>query len=80
MDDNAIDKTITSAIAAGLGVILVCSFVIPIVVKMLGNIANIGLSSGDLATYSTLIGLVVIMTIIGLIVAVIRGFSLSSKR
>lgn len=79
MDDNAIDKTITSAIAAGLGVILVCSFVIPIVSKMLGSIADVGLSSGDLATYSTLIGLVVIMTIIGLIVAVIRGFSLSQR-
>lgn len=79
MDDNAIDKTITSAIAAGLGVILVCSFVIPIVVKMLGQIQDIGLNSADLATYTTLIGLVVIMTIVGLIVAVVRGFSLSRR-
>lgn len=80
MDDSAIDKTISSAVAAGLGVIMVCAFVIPIVTKMLGQIQDIGLSSGDLATYSTLIGLVVIMTIIGLIIAVIRGFSLSSNR
>lgn len=84
MDDNSIDKTITNCIAAGLGVILICSFVIPIVSSMLKMITQKEngqyIFSGDIATWETLIGLVVVMTIIGLVIALVRGFSLRAER
>lgn len=85
MDDNSIDKTVTNCVAAGLGAILICSFVIPIVSSMLKMITQKDSSgsyifSGDVATWETLIGLVVVMTIIGLVIALVRGFSLRSER
>lgn len=85
MDDNSIDRTITNCIAAGLGSILICSFVIPIVSSMLKMITQKGsdgkyIFTGDVGTWETLIGLVVVMTIIGLVIALVRGFSLRSER
>ena len=88
MDDNALDKVITGCIAAGLGSILVCSFVIPTIADMLGNItldklngennAN-GLTQGDIDTWRTLITLTVMLVIVGLIIAIVRGFAVRSR-
>lgn len=85
MDDNSIDKTVTNCVAAGLGAILICSFVIPIISSMLKMITQKDstgayIFTGDVATWETLIGLVVVMTIIGLVIALVRGFSLRSER
>lgn len=82
MDDNALDKVITGCVAAGLGAIMVCSFVIPVVSKMLGSLtgdAISGFKSGDVDTWKALIALVVMMTIIGLIIAIVRGFALRGR-
>ena len=85
MDDNALDKVITGCIAAGLGSILVCSFVIPVVSNMLKNItfAKLGGEGGvpqaDVDMWRTLIILTVMMVIIGLIIAIVRGFALRSR-
>lgn len=84
MGDSAIDRTITACIAAGLGAVLVCSFVIPTIANMLGNLQTNYASgspiSDDLAMYKTLIGLVIMISIIGLLVAVIRGFAVTNDR
>ena len=82
MDDNALDKVITGCVAAGLGSILVCSFVIPTVANMLGNLTAAKypeVDSSDLDMWRTLIALVVMMAIIGLIIAIVRGFALRSR-
>ncbi len=82
MDDNALDKVITGCIAAGLGSILVCSFVIPTVANMLGNLTQTNyphVQKTDLDMWKALIGLVVVMAIIGLIIAIVRGFALRSR-
>lgn len=82
MDDNALDKVITGCIAAGLGSILVCSFVIPTVANMLGNLTQTNypdIQKTDLDMWKALIGLVVVMAIIGLIIAIVRGFALRSR-
>lgn len=85
MGDSAIDRTITACIAAGLGAVLVCSFVIPTIANMLGNLqtnfgGNDSAIKDDLAMYKTLIGLVIMISIIGLLVAVIRGFAVTNDR
>lgn len=86
MDDNAIDKVVMVAVAAAIGAILICSLVIPVFDTMLGtltlgqngNLHNI--SDGDLTTWKTLLSLAVMMTVIGFIIAIIKGGVLSSKR
>jgi hypothetical protein len=82
MDDNAIDKVITGCIAAGLGSIMLCSFVIPVVSTMLNSLTGdsvSGFKAEDVLTWKTLIALVVMMTIIGLIIAIVRGFALRNR-
>lgn len=76
MDDGAIDRVVTICVAAAIGAILVCSLVIPVFSDMLGtltanNLPNV--DTGDLATWKTLIGLAVMMTIIGFVIAIIKG-------
>lgn len=74
--EDAVDKVITICIAAGLGAILVGSFVLPVFSDMLGTLTteNYG-SLEDLDTYKTLLGFVLIMVIVGFAIAIIRNAS-----
>lgn len=60
-----IDTIITACVGALIGVILICSVLIPTVTKQMNNIDS---------TYAGLITLVVTIVIIGLAIAVIRQF------
>lgn len=82
MDDSAIDKVITICIAAAIGAILVCSLVIPVFNDMLGGLTATALPnvSGSLDTWKTLISLAVMMTIIGFVIAIIKGGVVKQSR
>lgn len=75
--EDSLDRVIGICIAAALGAILVCSMVIPVVSSMLGtlDVTNeaLGPVSDQLGTWTTLIELVVMMVIVGLIIAVVKG-------
>lgn len=87
MDDNALDKVIMSCIAAGVGAILVCSFVIPVFANMMGTLVQEqgtpgqegyvpGYSAdmmGDVNLWSTMLSLVVLMVIVGFLIAIVRN-------
>lgn len=75
MDDSSIDKVITICVAAAIGAILVCSLVIPVFNDMLATLDATKLTAvaGELATWKTLISLAVMMTIIGFVIAIIKG-------
>lgn len=78
-DENAIDKVITITIAAGIGAIMVCSFVIPIFADMLGTLTtgeNGNYSAdmaGDIELWKTMLGLVVLIVILGFIIAIVKN-------
>lgn len=76
MEDGT-DRVIGICIAAAIGAVLVCSMVIPIVSSMLGTLVPtneaLGPVADQLETWKTLIELVVMMVIVGLVIAVIRG-------
>ena len=73
--EDSVDRVIGICIAAAIGAVLVCSMVIPIVSSMLGTLTAdaLGPVSDQLDTWKTLIELVVMMVIVGLVIAVIRG-------
>lgn len=87
MDDNALDKVIMSCIAAGVGAILVCSFVIPVFANMMGTLVEEsgtpgqegytpGYSAdmmGDIELWKTMLALVVLMVIVGFLIAIVRN-------
>lgn len=87
MDDNALDKVIMSCVAAGVGAILVCSFVIPVFADMMGTLVEEsgtpgqegytpGYASdmmGDIELWKTMLALVVLMVIVGFLIAIIRN-------
>ena len=94
MDDNALDKVVMSCVAAGVGAILVCSFVVPIFADMLGTLVveegTPGSADyqpgydpamqGDLTLWSTMLSLVVLMVIVGFLVSIIRNSTNRGRR
>lgn len=79
-DENAIDKVITVCIAAGLGAVMLCSFVIPIFAEMLATlfVGDGGYSedmAGDIELWKTMLGFVVLIVILGFIIAIVRQTS-----
>ena len=82
MDDNPIDKVVTLCIAAGIGAIMVCSFVLPVFNDMFGTLTTSNLenvSSGDLDTWKTLLGVVVLLVIVAFMVALIRNITSKAR-
>jgi Na+/melibiose symporter-like transporter len=86
MDENAIDKVVTICIAAGVGAILVCSFVLPIFADMIGTLQVSTPDDptpyaedpdGQLDTWKTLMGVVAMIVIVAFLVAIVR--SMTSK-
>ena len=58
---DMMDKTINSILTALIAVVLIASAFIPVVIKQINNLSKI---EGMDSTYTTLISVVVIMTII----------------
>lgn len=83
MDDNPIDKTVNIAIAAGVGAILVCSFVLPIFAQMLGTLVTGDVypesMSDQLESWKTLLGVVALIVIVAFMVAIVRSISAKSR-
>lgn len=72
---DMMDKTINSIITALVAVVLVGSAFIPTVVPMINKLTSQG---GDYATYAILLGVVITMTIIGVVIGVIKMYTRES--
>lgn len=72
---DMMDKTINSIITALVAVVLVGSAFIPTVVPMISKLTSQG---GDYATYAILLGVVITMTIIGVVIGVIKMYTRES--
>lgn len=66
---DRIDTFVNATTAAVIGVILLCSFAIPIIVQQVGGM------TGDSAQYGDLVLTVIIFLVIGLIISLIRFFN-----
>ena len=66
---DRIDTIVNATTAAVIGVILLCSFAIPIIVQQVGGM------TGDRAQYGDLVLTVIIFLVIGLIISLIRFFN-----
>lgn len=65
---DRLDDVIGSSVAAVVGIVMICALVIPVGLDYIGDL------TGEAAQYAPLLGVVIIMTIIGLIVGVVRYF------
>lgn len=70
---DKVDKVITTAIATLVGVILMASVVIPISVDQIATL------TGDASQYAPMLGVVLTMALVGLIIYVVRSFSVSKE-
>lgn len=70
---DKIGSIVDSSVAALLGIILLCSMVIPI------GVDQIGLLTGDASQYAPILGVVLLMSIVAVIVGVVRFFSNSKE-
>lgn len=64
-----IDAIINSSVATLLGIIMLCSVVIPIGVQQIATL------TGDASVYAPMIGIAITMSIVAVIVGVVRYFS-----
>ena len=74
--EDRIDSTMITIISAVIGVIMICSFAIPVITGSAGLGA---LTDSQLDKYGGLVGVIVIVLIIGLIIPIVRGYN-SGKR
>lgn len=82
MDDNPIDKVVTLCIAAGIGAILVCSFVLPVFNDMLANVTAQNLpnvDANDVKTWESMLGVVVLIVIVAFMVALVRSITTRNR-
>lgn len=70
---DKVDRVITTAIATLVGVILMASVVIPISVDQIATL------TGDAGQYAPMLGVVLTMALVGLIIFVVRSFSVSKE-
>jgi len=66
---DRIDTIVNATTAGVIGVILLCSFAIPIIVQQVGGM------TGDSSQYGDLVLTVIIFLVIGLIISLIRFFN-----
>ena len=72
---DMMDKTINSILTALIAIVLIASAFIPVVIQQIGNLLNMAdPTGGQLTVYTGLISVVVIMTIIGIIIGVIKTY------
>lgn len=57
-----------------VGVVLLCSAVIPIAVAQINGLSSIESSILSINTYQTLLGVAITMAILGLVIVVIRNY------
>lgn len=70
---DQLDNIIDSSVAALVGIVFLCAVVIPIGVQFINDL------TGDAAQYKPLLGVVLIITILGLVIGIIRFYQ-SSRR
>lgn len=70
---DKIGTIVDSSVATLIGIILLCSMVIPVGVK------QIALLTGDAAQYAPIVGVVLLMSIVAVIYGVVRYFSNSKE-
>lgn len=68
-----IDNIINTSVATLLGIIMMCSVVIPIGVSQIDALPE------SAASYGTLVGVALTMAIVALIIGIVRYFSGNSK-
>ena len=78
---DMLDKTINSILTAFIAVILIASAFIPVAINQINaipslvNIPEKGALIGDIQPFATLLSVVVIVTIVGIVVGVIKQYT-----
>lgn len=68
-EPDMMDKTVNSILTAFIAIVLVCSAFIPVVLPMINQVAGLDPS------LATLLSTVVTITIVGILIGVIRGYT-----
>lgn len=71
--EDEIDRTVKVILGATIGVILLCSFALPVITGSAGIGALVGIEGAE--QYKALIGVVATVLIIGLILPIVHGYN-----
>lgn len=76
---DQIEKVITGVIAAVIGVVMIGSVFVPIALKQVDFVAGLESANIDVGALVTLLGMVITLTILGVVIAVLRNYTGSGK-
>ena len=71
---DKLDSIIDSSVAALVGIIMLCTVVIPLGVQFIGDL------TGEAANYAPLLGVVLTVCCLGLVIGIIRFYQNSKSR
>lgn len=71
---DKVDNILETSIAAVIGILMICSLVIPVGVDQIMSL------TGDYAQWNPMLLLVITMVIIGLVIAIVRYFTTSINK
>ncbi len=79
---DMLDKTINSILTAFIAVILIASAFIPVAINQINSLASLVTSTSkegalisDITPYATLLSVVIVVTIVGIVVGVIKQYT-----
>lgn len=76
---DKLSNIIDGSMAAVVGIIMIAAVVIPIAVSQIKSLTS-EVAGQDWATYQSLLGVVIILTIVGLIIGIVKHFSSGTDR
>lgn len=77
---DKIDEITNNMSALIIGVVMLCSAVIPIAVTQINGLSSITSTVVQISQYQTLIGVAIMMCILGLIIVSVRSYRNKSDR
>lgn len=80
MAEDMMDKTVNAIMTAFIAVILIASAFIPTAISQIDTLSNLNVSSamkGVLTGYTGLLGVVVTITILGVVIGVLKTYNLT---
>ena len=72
---DQLDKSVNTVLAVLVSVVMICSALIPIALQQIANLSQLPEAYGDVSKYVSIIEVVLVLTIVGLLIMIVRGYS-----
>lgn len=73
---DQLDKSVNTVLAVLVSVVMICSALIPIALSQIANLEKLSEQGlGDVSQYVSILQVVLVLSIVGLLIMIVRGYS-----